>query len=301
MLTGMSTVANLIDRIYREYLEPAHLQPSFVVVETAPSPVSTGTTFVYQAGITPPEDIDVLGIGTLIEFEGSQELARATAVDTGTRTVTMVRAVDGTTAATSIPVGARVKIAPPFPRINVFTALADAVEDLAPELWVEKSVRFPYRSQIQLAPADCVDPLTWVDLNGNEYPVSRTRGVGIAGRVHVNMQQVPAGVSGFLRYRGRVTRPTAETDDLTAAGVRAEWEKVVIAKTVAQVLAGGDLTNRLLEYMSGLLSDGERQSSGERLRNSAFAWARQLEQDAQRSLLWEQGVEAVDPPREVYQ
>ena len=125
-----TTVGGLVDRVFREYLEPNDDVVSYTALT---SQLTQGaTTLSFNANLLTQEEEDVMDAGTIIECE--QELMYCTAVDVVNNEVTIVRGFRGTTDVTHAN-GSIVKIAPPFTRKAVFDAISDQVTNLYPTLY----------------------------------------------------------------------------------------------------------------------------------------------------------------------
>jgi len=131
-----ANIGELVDRIYREYLEPMDdLQP-YTLLQTI-APASDGinnsdTTLQFDGTLLTQEEEDVMEAGSIIEID--RELMLCKELDTVNDKVTVVRGVRGTTA-TAHSDGAVIKIAPPFPRQVVFDAVCDQIKNLFPSLF----------------------------------------------------------------------------------------------------------------------------------------------------------------------
>ena len=290
----MATVAELIDRIFRDYLEPPNDQPALLKIETAFTNAAD-QTFVYAAGFTDPSDLDQLGQGALLDVGSTREMVRVTGFVIGTRTVTVTRGAIGTTAAsTQAAVDDMVKIAPDITRQSVWEAVGDNIVGLYSELWQEKQVVFHSGSN-RLAPSDAIGVVEWVDPTGTPWPVRFQRKATGGGAGKVLFDGIPLGV-GTLIYKARFVQPTDETTVLSSLGVLEHWERVVMAGAVADVLAGGDISRRVQEYVTETLqAQGIPFGSGERIRNSIARWAATLKDQAARDLLAETGVVVESP------
>ena len=112
----MSTnIQGLIDRVYREYLEPMDdLQPYTLLTSGL---TDSATTVSFNGDLLTQEEEDIMEAGSVIEI--GQELMLCKTLDTVNDQVEVVRGVRGTTATTHTS-GDIMKIAPPFPRKNVF-------------------------------------------------------------------------------------------------------------------------------------------------------------------------------------
>src|SRR5690606_27972169 len=104
-----------------------------------------------------PEEMDLLGPGAVIEA-GSELLLVEAAHGASTDSIdalTVRRGMFGTEASPH-PAGTIVTVAPDYPRQVVFDALADAIENLWPDLWTIRTTEFwASPSAIVELPADC--------------------------------------------------------------------------------------------------------------------------------------------------
>ena len=123
------TVDTLVDRVYRDYLEPADDQP--VMVATAAEITTADTTVTYDDATFAPDEEDLLAPGVLIEL--GYEQMRVTDVDPDTNTISVLRAVNGTEAA-AFDAGTEIRVAPIYARQSVFEAVADNIVALYPDL-----------------------------------------------------------------------------------------------------------------------------------------------------------------------
>ena len=130
----MSTIGNLVDRTYREYLEPMDDIVSYTTLTGAIN--DTETSVAYNGDLLSVEEEDALDAGAIIEI--GQELMICTDLNAVANTITVTRGARGTTAA-SHSIGDLIKIAPPFPRINVFDAVCDQIKNLYPTLFATET------------------------------------------------------------------------------------------------------------------------------------------------------------------
>ena len=125
-----ANIGALVDRVFREYLEPADELNSYTAVASTLS--SSATTLSFDASLLTQEEEDIMDSGSVIEI--GQELMYCTSLDTVNNFVTVVRGVRGTTAAEHTT-GKIVKIAPAFTRLAVFNAIIDQINNLFPTLF----------------------------------------------------------------------------------------------------------------------------------------------------------------------
>ena len=89
-----TTVRNLVDRTFREYLEPADELTSYTSVASTLS--SSATTLSFDADLLTQEEEDVMDAGTILEID--QELLYCSGLDSVNNFVTVVRDVTVTRA-----------------------------------------------------------------------------------------------------------------------------------------------------------------------------------------------------------
>ena len=130
------TIGDLIDRVYREYLEPVDKVESYSYL-TGGITDTTTTTIGYANDMFSTEEEDALDAGAIIEV--NQELMFSKALNTVTNEITVERGARGTTATTH-DAGDVIKIAPAFPRKNVFEAVSDQIKNLYPTLFAVETI-----------------------------------------------------------------------------------------------------------------------------------------------------------------
>ena len=126
----MSNIGNLVDRTFREYLEPMDDLVSYTTLSTGVN--DSITSIVFDGDMLSIEEEDTLDKGTIIEI--NQELMICTDLNAVTNTITVKRGMKGTTAAAHAA-GDIIKISPPFPRKVVFDAVKDQMNNLFPTLF----------------------------------------------------------------------------------------------------------------------------------------------------------------------
>tara|TARA_R100001463_G_scaffold49132_3_gene98771 strand:+ start:27600 stop:28631 length:1032 start_codon:yes stop_codon:yes gene_type:complete len=138
-----NTIADLINRTYREYLEPVDSVESYSYITNTDSLssgtglTSSGTTVKYDGNLFSVEEEDALDAGAIIEI--GQELMYSTALNTTANEITVKRGQRGTTAAEHAN-GSLIKIAPAFPRKNIYDAVIDQVKNLYPTLFAVETI-----------------------------------------------------------------------------------------------------------------------------------------------------------------
>lgn len=269
----MSTVGQLVDRCYRDFLAPSDDQGVIVTVNGAVT--DSATSIVYDDDTLSPDEEDLLAPGVLAEV--GTEQVRITAVNETTNTLTAIRAVNGTSAA-AIADGAELRLAPVFPRRSIFDAICDNVVDLYPDLYFVGKQTITSASGAVEVSANIVNirSATWlssstpvnaqVELLQNYAPSSTDQAVVFSG--------VPSGKSVYLVYEGRFTRPTAEADDLTADfNIDSTWERIIVAGAAAQLMAGRELDAASSEFLTEQLErEGFPVGSAQRIRDGLLRY-----------------------------
>ena len=313
----MSTIGNLVDRTYREYLEPMDDIVSYTTLSTGIN--DSVTSVVFNGDLLSVEEEDALDAGAIIEI--GQELMICTDLNAVTNTITVTRAARGTTA-TSHTAGDLIKISPPFPRINVFDAVCDQIKNLYPTLFatetksvtskvgyiplsgandnyliaplkaISQQTDFAANSDesgviyrgVAVELIDLPNPFTYTDADG----VSQTITYSNNGPNKVNAVQVynvSAGHTVFVTFKKKFVEPTAESDTLATIGLENEYEPIIMAGVAAQMMAGRDIPTATADYITDQLSVSNFPvDSATRVRNSLLAYQRALLQQARKDL-----------------
>lgn len=244
-----TSVRAVIDRVYRSYLHPGDDQPARALLATTVDNI--GTAWTYSAGMLAADEEELFAPGVVVEVGTEQALV--TAVDLGTRKLTVVRGYNGT-ARVGHDADEPLTVQPPFSRQSVFDAVADGVVGLYPTLYHVDTTALTTASTYVEVPAEVVNVTgfsyetgsRWVDGNVallDPFPPSST------GKA-VNFYGIPPGKSGHLTYRALFARPTAESDDLAASGVQESWLRIVEVGAAAQILSGRELDSVQQQYIT---------------------------------------------------
>ena len=126
----MSNIGHLVDRTYRDYLEPMDEIVSYTTLSTGIN--ASVTSGVFNGDLLSVEEEDALDAVAIIEI--GQELMICTDLNAVPNTSTVTRGARGTTKIAHTA-GDLIKIAPPFPRRNVFDAVCDQIKNLYPTLF----------------------------------------------------------------------------------------------------------------------------------------------------------------------
>ena len=271
----MSTVAQLIDRIYREYLYPPREQPARTTITDNPL-AAAATSVSITLGILSVEEENSLGQGITVEVDSEIMLVTAYA----SPTLTVTRQWAGT-ADVQHEQDAELRIAPDYPRLVVFDAVADALEGLYPDLFVVKTAESTVGS-LEVAPANVGDV---VGANYFQYGKWRSCGVKVlkgfpdsgTERAFMFTAGVP-GARAYVRYKAKPVRIALETDDLADDFedffIETRWEQIVILDAVAGIVGTHDVDAATQEFITeSLASQGFGPGAGETLRDALLRLA----------------------------
>ena len=125
-----TTIGDLVNRVYREYLEAPDDLESYSYLTGGIN--STATTLAYDGNLFSSEEEDALGAGTVIEI--NKELMYTTALNTVNNEITVTRGARGTTKVAH-SAGDIIKVSPTFTRQAVYDAIVDQIENLYPTLF----------------------------------------------------------------------------------------------------------------------------------------------------------------------
>jgi len=315
-----TTIGKLIDRVYREYLEPADNVESFSILSS--SMTDSVTELSFDGNYFTQEEEDALDAGTIIEV--GTELMYSTALDTVGNSVTVKRGVRGTTAAAH-SAGDEIKIAPEFPRKNVFDAVCDQIENLYPTLFAVDTQSFtsgtgystigtydaPGTHNYLVAPLkalsqytdwsagsdqtglkyqgvavemiDLPNPFTYTDDTGTERTITYTSGPDV---VHaLQFVGIASGHTVYVTFKKKFIAPTAETDTLASIGLESEYEPIVMAGVAAHMIAGKDIKLVNASYITEQLEAASYPvGSSNTIRNSLLQYQQLLIQQARTNL-----------------
>ena len=285
----MSNIGDLVDRVYREYLEPMDDLVSYTTLSTGVN--NSVTSIVFDGDMLSIEEEDALDKGTVIEI--NQELMICTDLNTVTNTITVKRGVQGTTAAAHTA-GDIIKISPPFPRKNVFDAVCDQIKNLFPTLFavdtqsvtvgdgytllgsydsvgthnyvvsiigaISQYTDFSSNSDttgVNFAPVTCSlielpNPFTYNDSDGVERTFTYSTGPSV---VHaIQFSGIASGHTAYVTFKKRFIEPTAEDNTLANIGLEDEYVPIIMAGVAAHMVAGRDIPAATTDYISDQLA-----------------------------------------------
>ena len=317
----MSTdIRGLVDRVYREYLEPMDDIVSYTTLSTGIN--DSVTTVVFNGDLLSVEEEDALDAGAIIEI--GQELMICTDLNAVTNTITVTRGARGTTAAAHTA-GDLIKIAPPFPRKNVFDAVKDQINNLFPTLFavetqsvttgdgytllgthdnlgthnyivsiigaISQYTDFSNNSDttgvkfqsVACSLIELPNPFTYNDSDGVSRTFNYTSGPSV---VHaIQFSGINTGHTAFVTFKKKFIEPTLETDTLTTIGLEQEYEPIIMAGVAAQMLSGRDIPTATTDYISEQLAVSNYPvGSSNAIRNSLLQYQQLLVNQARKFL-----------------
>ena len=316
----MSNIGNLVDRVYKEYLEPMDDIVSYTTLSTTMN--DSVTSVVFNGDLLSIEEEDALDTGTIIEI--GQELMICTDLNAVTNTITVTRAARGTTA-TSHTAGDIIKIAPPFPRKNVFDAVCDQIKNLFPTLFavetqsvttgtgytllgsqetpgtnnyivsilsaISQYTDFTQNSDttgVNFSPVTCSlvelpNPFTYTDNNGTSKTITYTTGPSV---VHaIQFANIATGHTAHVTFKKKFIEPTAEDNTLANIGLEDEYVPIIMAGVAAQMMAGRDIPSATTDYISDQMAVSNFPvGSSNNVRNSLLQYQQLLINQARKYL-----------------
>ena len=312
-----SNIGGVVDRVYREYLEPMDDLTSYTTLITEVN--ATATSIVFDGNLLTQEEEDAMDAGTIIECE--QELMRCTSLDTVNNTVTVVRGVLGTEPTGHI-VGKVIKIAPVFPRKNVFDAVCDQIKNLYPTLFAvetksitSKTGYIPLNGSTDnhlVAPIKAISQYTDFSAGSDETgtvfagvavelidlpnPFTYTDGDGVSQTITysnngpdnvkaIQIYNVNSGHTVFVTFKKKFVTPASENDTLATIGLEDEYEPIIMAGVAAQLVSGRDIPTATADYISDQMGTSNFPvNSASSIRNSLLQYQRALIQQARKDL-----------------
>lgn len=277
----MSTLQQLIDRTYREYLRPVEEQEPLSQLSVGINDSASTTSITYEANLWTPEEEELIGSGSILEI--GQELMMVEDINTVSRTVTVERGRLGSTR-TAHAANADILLKPRYPRMNVANAIGDQIIGLYPALYAVKTATLTTTSvNFVEGPADMKRVLK-ARLNNSTSSVTNYTDVSLElltdftpSSTNVGIQFPTAPTSGksvYLVYASAFTRPASESSDLnTVSGLEEFHEQIVMVGAVAQMLSELDVDTTTQNFITESLEiRGVPLGSGERIRNALLRY-----------------------------
>jgi hypothetical protein len=240
----MSTVSQLVDRTYREWLNPAREAPVLTRLDGALE--ADSDTLTYRP-FPAPEDSYAMTTGVVVQVE--RELMWVATSSTEDRTAVLARGYQGTTPAAH-PDGAWLEVSPQWPWQTVYDAACDEVADLWPMLFTLRTETIT--ADEATYPLDRSD-LGWVinAVGADGYSTNAWfNSFGDEGSGTLVFPYYAGTADYTVTFSARIPRPGAPEDNLAALGVRPEWERIVGLGAAAYLVGSADLDRASLESIT---------------------------------------------------
>jgi len=281
-----ATIGDLVDRIYREYLEPVDSVETYSYLTSGIS--DTETEISYDGNLFSVEEEDSLDAGAIIEVD--QEIMYTTALNNVTNKITVRRGQRGTTATVHAE-NAIIKIQPTFPRKNVYEAVVDQIKNLYPTLFATETIELTASTGYKLLGThgtdgdtynylvtplkaisqytdwqsgsdqtglkyngvaiemiDLPNPFTYTDDTQTERTKTYTTGPDV---VHaVQFVDISAGHTVFVTFKKKFVEPTSELTTLATVGLEIEYEPIIMTGAAAQLVVGKDISRLNTSYIT---------------------------------------------------
>jgi len=317
-----STIGDLVDRVYREYLEPPESVESYSYL-TGDISSTTQSTFNYEGDLFSSEEEDALDAGAILEI--GQELMFSKSLNVVTNEITVQRGARGTTATTH-SAGDIIKITPAFPRKNVFDAVTDQIENLYPTLFAVETITAtastgyvllgthgsdadtynylvnPIKAISQytdfatnsdstgsmFAPVSVQliqlpNPFVYTDDSGTERTKTYTDGPSVVNALQ--FYSIASGHSAYITFKKKFIAPANESTTLASIGLESEYEPIVMAGVAAQIMSGRDIPMATQNYITESLQAAVYPvGSSTSIRNSLLQYQQILIQQARKNL-----------------
>jgi hypothetical protein len=311
-----TTIGDLVDRVYREYLEAPDDLVSYSYLTGGID--SSATTLAYDDSLFSSEEEDALGAGTVIEID--QELMYTVDLNVVNNEITVRRGARGTTAVAH-SANALIKVAPSFTRKAVYDAVVDQIENLYPTLFAVETKTITAKtginvlngatdnylvtpikaisqytsfdvgqdetgSQFRGVTVELVDlpnPFTYTNDAGSSVTVTYTNGPSV---VHaIQNFGISAGKPMYVTFKKKFVEPTDETSTLASVGLENEYEAIVMAGVAAQMVAGKDIGTLDAKYLTDQIAvQNAPIGSSNQIRNSLLQYQQLLIQQARKDL-----------------
>ena len=316
----MSNIGNLVDRTFREYLEPMDDLVSYTTLSTGVN--NSVADIVFDGDMLSIEEEDALDKGTIVEI--NQELMICTDLNAVTNTITVKRGMKGTSAAAHTA-GDLIKISPPFPRKNVFDAVCDQIKNLFPTLFavetqsittgtgytllgsydvpgthnyimsilgaISQYTDFSAGSDttgVNFSPVtssliELPNPFTYTDSDGVSRTITYSTGPSV---VHaIQFAGIASGHTAHVTFKKKFIEPSSESDTLSTIGLEDEYVPIIMAGVAAQMLAGRDIPSATTDYISEQLAVSNFPvGSANSVRNSLLQYQQLLMNQARKYL-----------------
>jgi len=315
-----TTIGDLVDRTFREYLEPMDDIVSYSYLTSGID--DSTTTIPYKGELFSVEEEDALDAGAIIEI--GQELMYAKELNTVTNEITVQRGARGTTAQSHL-INSIIKIAPPFPRKNVFDAVVDQIKNLFPTLFAVETINVTsgsgyvllgsydapgtnnYLVSVLKAISQYTDfssgsdqtgvifqpvsvqmlqlpnPFTYTDSDGTERTITYTTGPNQVNALQ--FYSIDQGHTCYITFKKKFVEPTSEATTLATVGLEDEYEPIIMAGVAAHMMSGRDIPSATTNYITDqMAAQAYPVGSSNSIRNSLLQYQQLLITQARKYL-----------------
>jgi len=266
----VSTVGEIISRVFRDYLEAPDDQPTRASLAAAMS--SSETTLQYTQTYLSAEEEQLFGPGIIIEIDSEEIMVGG--IDVETNTLTGLRRAMNGTDSNPHAIDTIITLAPMWRRKSVFDAVADAIVGLYPELYgvtESASITLSTAGPTEV-PADVARPLWFYGRSSTTAsdwePHSVTFYDRFPGSTTGKAIVTTATGNGYLVYAKKFTMPTSESVSLASLGVEPQWENLVVLGAAIHLISSKEFDAIGNEFLiNQLKSQGFPTGSASRVRD----------------------------------
>lgn len=253
----MTTVGDLVDRVFREYLRRPDDQP---ITSTLTAAITDTSSTATVTDVFTVEEQELLGSGSAVEID--LELATVESYDEGSATISFLKRGALGTVAAAHDAGAEMVVAPAVTRKAVFDNVADAISNLYPRLYLVETFRVnPGRGTVYLPvsarPREILRAEAWVHGQWTRIEARLAEHPERPGWA----VEFPAGAPfgrAYVRVTLEPTRPTSLDDTLASIGVDESWGKLIVVDAAASLLHTGDVDATTTEWLTQAIEETAR-------------------------------------------
>lgn len=282
----MMNVKDVVDRVFRDYLEPGDMQPVRTVTTSQISPSTN--TIPYNPDLLPPEHRNLLGIGVLVEIGREQVIISD--IDYSDNKIThAVRGANGTAPALH-DAGSDIKIAPTFTRQSVFDAVGDTIVQLWPDLFqVQTTQVTKIGDRVFEIPSDAVHVTDCFILGRGPLGYQKTHfyvaDFHPASSTNKAIFTNEPGEEAYVRYRAKFTRPDGEYNAFSHLGLEESWSRLIVVGATLHLITGRDADTLTQEFLTRVMGgEGEQRGANVQIARQLLQLYESLLHQARKSL-----------------
>ena len=286
-----SNIGQLVDRVFREYLEPNDDIQSFSVLRGDMAADASVVTLNYDANYLTSEEEDALEPGAVVEV--NRELMLVTALSTTAQQLTVERAFRSTTLAAHTTKDV-MRLNPVFPRNTVFNAVVDQISNLYPTLYATETKSISSKTGYIILDGTndnhFIAPIKAISQNTDFSSGADETGIVYQG-VAVEMVDLPNpftytdpnGASQTVTYTKGPNKVNAIQVYNVSSGHTVHV--IIMAGVAAQLISGRDIPSATVENVTqSMQSQGFPVNSASTIRNSLLQYQRVLLEQARKDL-----------------